>query len=121
MKDNLLVPTNIGCACAGDILTFKCSASGSGNTLWSGTVFEDQCSITLRHSQFESPGGVYDECSDGHIVGRSLAVEGNCYTSQLNVTVSDSFNNKTVTCTHNSGTGMSIIGVSTLTIVQGRL
>ena len=83
-------------------------------------MFEDQCSITLRHSQFESPQGTSDECNNGHIIGRSLDVEGNCYTSQLTVTVSASFNNKTVTCIHNSGIGMSIIGVSTLTVVQGK-
>ena len=82
-------------------------------------MFENQCSITLRHSQFKFSGSEYDECSNGNIAGRSLYNESNCYTSQLNLTISADFNNKTVMCIHNSQTGMNILGVSTLTVVQG--
>jgi hypothetical protein len=53
------------------------------------------------------------------ITGRSLSVEGNCYTSQLNVTVGPSLNNQTVECTY-SGGGMSIIGSSIIDISRGK-
>ena len=32
-------------------------------------------------------GGAYGSCTNGSIVARSISVEGNNYTSQLNVTV----------------------------------
>ena len=118
----LKVPANIGCTCPGNVLAFNCTVVGTatGNTVWQGTAFDCTAnSVLLRHSRFESPGGASDECNNGRIVGRSLDVEGNCYTSQLTVAVSASFNNKTVSCIHNTGTGMITIDVSTLTVMQG--
>jgi hypothetical protein len=53
------------------------------------------------------------------ITGRSLRVEGDCYTSQLNVTVGPSLNNQTVECAY-SGGGTSLIGSSIIDISRGK-
>ena len=52
----------------------------------------------------------------------SIGVTNECYTSQLNVTISTNLNNKTVRCSHDSNIGsrFDIIGMSTLTVVTGK-
>ncbi|MGJ8946006.1 hypothetical protein AB9K17_24250, partial [Salmonella enterica subsp. enterica serovar Kentucky] len=45
-------PENTGCACLGTVLTYTCTAVGTGNTLWEGTAFdcfENGNGIILRH------------------------------------------------------------------------
>ena len=79
----------------------------------------DGSEITLRHSQFASnpPFGI---CNNGDIIGRGIGVVNNCYTSQLNVTVRESSNNKTVQCTLNSNVGTSReVGQSLISVVSG--
>jgi hypothetical protein len=43
-------------------------------------------------------------CNNGAIVARSLSVEGNNYTSQLDVIVTPDIVGKSVECLHDSGT-----------------
>ena len=94
---------------------------GGGSTLWTGTAFN--CTnnhINLRHSLFNSSdrtatGG----CNNEAIVGRSVGVMDDCYTSQLNVRVSAGLNNKTIRCDHRPGTETNTIGQSTLTVITG--
>ena len=78
--------------------------------------------FVLRHSQFTAPQGTTGECNSGliTITGRSLRVEGDCYTSQLNVTVGPSLNNQTIECAY-SGGGASVIGSSIIDISRGKL
>ena len=57
--------------------------------------------ILLRHINFGS--SVMGECNAGAIVGRSLRVDGNCYTSQLSVVYSERLNGKSITCAHDNG------------------
>lgn len=79
-----------GCACPGDTLTYECTAMGRGVTIWTGTAFncsESNNEISLLHNRFSSTEGDYGSCNNGSIVGQSLGIEGNNYTSQLNVTV----------------------------------
>ena len=45
------------------------------------------------------------------IMGYGIGVVNNCYTSQLNVTIRESFNNKTVQCILNSNEGTIIIQI----------
>ena len=72
----------------------------------------------LSHDQFSS--GTSDTCNNGAIVGRSLSViGGNCYTSQLNVTVDTSMNGQTVRCVYNNGITETVIGTSTINIIAG--
>lgn len=59
-----------------------------------GTAFNCGANgILLRHDRFASRG-IDGVCNSGAIVGRSLGVENECYTSELNVTISPTLNNK---------------------------
>ena len=110
------------CFCLGQTLSYECTTEGPISTVWQGTAF--QCvgnKILLRHSQFTAPQGTTGECNSNSamIIGRSLRVEGDCYTSQLNVTVGPSLNNQTVECAY-SGGGTSLIGSSIIDISRGK-
>jgi hypothetical protein len=118
-----LIPQGTQCACAGDKLTYNCSVVGAGSTVWRGTVFDcppARSEITLRHSQFTS-NQAFGICNNGDIEGRGLYVVNNCYTSQLNVTVREEFNNKTVRCVQNSNQGSNQVGQSLIRIASGIL
>ena len=112
----LQAPNNTGCACPNDLLMYTCTAVGAGITVWEASAFE--CTIVLRHNRFNSEGA-FGACSNGNIAGRSIGVNNDCHTSQLNVTVDVSFNNNTFFCIHNFGASMDIIGASTLSVVEG--
>jgi hypothetical protein len=115
-----LLPPNTGCVCAGSVLTYTCTAVGTGNTLWTGTAFDCAAKgIILRHERYTESGGAAGDCSSGAIHGQSIGVENNCYTSEIDVTVSATFNNKTIQCIHNSGTGINTIGTSVITVFEG--
>ena len=110
------------CFCLGQTLSYECTTEGPISTVWQGTAF--QCvgnRIVLRHSQFSAPQGTTGECNSNSVMitGRSLRVEGDCYTSQLNVTVGPSLNNQTVECAY-SGGGTSLIGSSIIDISRGK-
>ena len=91
-----------GCVCPGDKLTYECTTVGFGATIWTGTAFSD-CSggrneLILFHSRFLQTEGTKGSCNNEAIEGRSLSVEGNSYTSQLNVTVTPGIAGKTIIC-----------------------
>ena len=73
--------------------------------------------IRLRHSTF-SIGGTSGTCNNEAMQARSIGLTNtNCYTSELSVTVSTSFNDRTIECAYNSGSGPErTIGASTLTV-----
>ena len=90
------------CACPGDILTYECTVVGEprGVTLWNGTAL-NICPgnrIIFVNGLFSSIYGAKHECDNGSIVARSLPVEGDNYTSQLNVTVTSYTAGKTIKC-----------------------
>ncbi len=94
---------------------------GGGTTVWSGSVLNcplDGSVITLRHSQYAS-NQAFGICNNGDISGRGIDVTDNCYTSQLNLTVRESYANKTVQCILNSNEGIRTVGESLLSIVSG--
>ena len=104
-------------------MIYNCGVIGGSSTLWRGSAFDcqqDGSVITLRHTQFES-NQAFGICSNGDIIGRGLEAMNNCYTSQLNVTVRESFNNKSVQCVLNSRAGPITIGESVLNVVSGTL
>ena len=110
------------CTCPGHTLILECTTVGPGITVWRGSAFN--CtgnSILLRHSQFMSPQGVNGTCNNGTIVGYSLRViTDNCFTSQLNVTVSPGLIGSTVQCTHNDGQMLNDIGLHRIDITIGK-
>ena len=105
---NQLILTN-DCPCPGQNLTFECTIVGGGTTEWQGAEVFDcpdfSNEILLRHNNFGST--VMGECNAGAIVGRSLRVEDNCYTSQLSVVYSESLNGRNVICAHDDGFAIS--------------
>ena len=120
--DQLEAPNNVQCTCPGDILNFTCTVIGIGNTLWRGSTFncpDTTNEIILRHSQFSGSEGTSGNCNNRAIVAQSVDVVDSCFISQLNVTVSESFNNRNVQCDHNSNTGTRRIGTSTLNVISG--
>jgi hypothetical protein len=118
-NNTLQVPENVDCACPGEVLTYTCNIAGGGTTLWTGSAFD--CSSTsdeirLRHSTFAS-GGTSGSCNNEAMRARSIGLSnGNCYTSELSVTVSTSFNGRTIECIYNTGTSERTIGAPTLTV-----
>ena len=99
--------------CPRDILTYECRNIGGGFTIWSGSAFQcvntNQNLISLRHSQFSSLDKPQGVCNDGAIIARAIGVDGNNYTSQLNVSVSEKMNNTTVQCSHDYNLTLRII------------
>jgi hypothetical protein len=115
------MPKGTQCVCIGDRVIYSCGVVGGSSTVWGGSVFDcplDGSVITLRHTQYES-NQAFGICNNGDISGRGLGVVNNCYTSQLNVTIRDSFNNKSVQCVLNSREGRRTIGESVLNVVSG--
>ena len=93
------------CVCPGDQLTYRCTVQGdtAGATIWNGTAFLGGCQqneILLLHRQFTL--GSTRICNNGAIVGQSLGVQGNSYTSELNVTITPEITGKTITCAYNA-------------------
>jgi hypothetical protein len=114
------VSTN-GCVCPGDKLSYECTVMGGGLTIWTGSAFS--CSsfrneIVLRHSSFGGTG-TYWMCNNGAIEARSLSVEGNNYTSQLNVTVTPDTAGTTINCSHDNFTHKILIFTSIIPTITG--
>ena len=111
-----------GCVCPGDKLMYNCTVQGSptGATTWSGTAFSgcQQNEILLQHHQFTPIGGPTGTCNNGAIVGQSLGVQGNNFTSQLNVTIIPETAGKTIMCDYDPLTGQNFT-IKFSTIIPG--
>ena len=109
-----------GAACPGDMLTYECDIAGAGNTIWNGTAFYcplKSNEIILRHSQFRT--GTSGSCNDRTLIEvQSLGVINNCFSSQLNITITSDLNNKTIRCSHSSST-IVMIGEIRLSVATG--
>ena len=64
-------------------------------------------------------GGTTKECNNGAIIGRSHGVEGNPFTSQLIVSVSNELNNKTVRCNLDSNNALTNVGETLINVISG--
>ena len=94
-----------GCVCPGDILTYECTVMGAGATVWTGIAFNCpwfRNEIVLLHNHFISANRISIICNNGAIVVGGLSIEGNNYTSQLNVTVTPDIAGKMITCLHDN-------------------
>ena len=99
---------------------YNCTVIGGGATLWSGTAFDcatNENDIILRHNEFNS--STSGECNQGDITAQSVRVQDNRFISQLNVTVSNELNNKTVKCSTTNS--MVTVGESRIRVIQGML
>lgn len=97
---------NSGCTCPGDLLTYECTAMGtaSGVTVWSGTAIKCQYSSDMIILLFNSYYGIM--CNNGDIMAKDISLEGNNYTSQLNITVTPDRFGKTIECLYDGGNGI---------------
>ena len=69
----------------------------SGATVWRGTAFDCPIGeIALLHNRFAE--GTFGVCNDGDIVAKSFSVDGNNYTSQLNITITPDTAGMTIQC-----------------------
>ena len=103
--EGLRLVSTSGCGCFGETLVYECTVMGEpgGATVWTGSAFDCRSNeITLLHRLFTHSSGTSRECNNGSIVGRSLSVEGNLYTSQLNVTVTHDLAGKTILCVYDN-------------------
>ena len=108
------------CACPGDILNFFCTVMGGGATIWRGSAFDCTSNeIVLRHANFVPRTS--ESCNGENIIGESTGVDGTCYSSRLNVTVSSDLNGQTIGCYGNSNASMIQIGENSLSILAGNL
>lgn len=110
------------CTCPQHIMTYNCKVAGNGFTVWRGSAFDCVLSgneIILSHSSF-GPGAIRT-CNDGHIVGRSLSMINNTFTSQLDVNVTSQLIGKSVECLYETGSSpATIIGSDVLSIITGK-
>ena len=89
-----------GCSCPGYTLTYECTVKGGVATVWNGDAFDCASSdnaITFLHLRFMSEDKPAT-CNNGTIVGQTLRIENNSYTSQVNVTVSPKLTGKSIKC-----------------------
>ena len=112
-----------GCTCPGYTITFECTVlSGFGGaTVWKGSAFDCARSddeILLLHSRFESNEHTRRMCNNGTIIGETIQMVENYYTSWLHITVSPDMIGGVVDCAHDDGTAM-LIGSSTITATEG--
>jgi hypothetical protein len=104
------------CTCLNDDIIYTCAVSGLGFTIWRGSAFDcsaQQNRILLRHTLFES--GTMGSCNGGDIVGRSLGVSENVYTSQITVSVIPNLIGRIIECAY-SLTGSTVIPINSTTI-----
>ena len=107
------------CLCPGQQLQLLCTAVGLGTTVWSGTAFPSGCaSLLLPHTRFSNPGGETRSCPPD-ITAASVSVDGDCYTSRLNVTVRSNQNGNNVTCVHDNGTVPFLIDTYNIAVTTG--
>ena len=103
------------CACPGNNLIFECTVVGiaGGSTQWKGDTIHS-CSesvpVFLRHRDFIAGTTQPIVCNGGEIVIRSLRVESDCYTSQMNISFSNALINRTVVCAYDDGTRAVEVG-----------
>ena len=99
----------------------ECTITGGGATVWQGTIF-DGCQnerITLRHYTFTSGRVAQESCGmRGPVVGRSVSVANESYTSQLLVNISEELNGKTIKCANERG---QIVGSKQIDIPSGKI
>ena len=111
----------IGYVDPGEILTYECTIVGALFTVWTGSALDcptNYSFIVLNHNHFLN-NGTSGSRNNGSIVARSLSVEGNNYTLQLNVTVTPDIAGKNIQCAHSDATHTKYLSSWTIPTVIG--
>ena len=102
-------------------MTYQCTVSGSGATVWKGTAFD--CSLSSNEfvifHDINYTSQKPQTCNNGAIIGQVVRAENDSYMSQITVQVSDELNGTTVVCAHDNGTDTIEIGSAILNITTG--
>jgi hypothetical protein len=111
------------CTCLGYTQTFECNVCGLGSTIWSGTFFDCEDGIELRHSRYNgmdpgNRGPPREECNQGEILAKSIGVFDECYTSHLIVTIGEEMINGTIECIHDNFKERTIINQKSLVVTE---
>ena len=92
--------------------------------MWTGSTFGCTLSsneIILPHSQYEN--GSVGSCNNGAITAQSSKVtnihSGQCYSSQLNISMDVVESNKTIKCLYVVGASETVINTHTITFTTG--
>ena len=90
------------CICPGYTLTLECTVVGTplGTTVWRGNFFDCSNGIILLHDSDRFTLEKKD-CNDGSIVAQGLIIDGDNYTSQLNITMNSDINGESIECYYN--------------------
>ena len=115
------------CTCPNDtvLLIYECTVMGGFVTTWRGSAINQYCEdsggqILLLHSRFGSGSNYFITCSNGTIMGQSVRIENNTYTSRLTITtVSSNILGDTVECAHSQNGMIHIIGNTTIELHTG--
>ena len=101
---------------------YECTAVGGGFTLWNGSAFH----CTLSGNEIFIPHGnnfnhVTKTCNGGAIVGQSIRMKNNVYTSRLIVNTTSELNGTTVECSQDSrSSSVTLIGKSVIRMTTGK-
>ena len=111
------------CTYQGHNVTYECTVSGNGATVWNGTAFDCPLTnneLTIFHTisnSFISQRPL--PCNNGAITVHAVRAGNGFYTSQITIRVSNEFNGTTVVCAHDNGTLSTRIGSAILNITTG--
>ena len=117
-RSSLTLKSN--CICPGYSVTFaECTVKGrfGEHTVWKGSAFD--CignEIALIHGTGQvgfNTTIAAGECNNKSIRAQIIRIEGNCYTSQININVDDDIIGKTIICVHDNVTE-TVVGTLTL-------
>lgn len=111
-----ILPNGEDHVCPGQTIIYECTVCGGVVTVWKGSVFDcvhNANMIALLHFNLEFNTG---ECNDGDIVAFGIRSVDGCYTSQLNITMRDGTQMKSVECTMDDGisTVLLFVGITNL-------
>lgn len=101
--------TETGCICPEQTLILECNVFGVGSTVLSiqgiRSITCNPHEMVLLHNRYSNGTNGTIQCDDGAIelVGRSLRVEDNCYTSQLQIKFNNNFVGSLVICAYDNG------------------
>ena len=86
-------------------------------TVWGGTAFNcgSRNEITLRHNANEFENAVL-ECNDGAIAGYGVDSVDNCFTSRLDVRLSADLQGRTITCSKDDGSVVTLLGTNVVIV-----